>query len=132
MAFALRTSALTNVQARRPAVSARRVAPVSRRVVTVRASGSPYPSNWLNKEPLVVVLGFLGWTIPSNIPVSAFGGQSLFGLLTGSIAENLAKFPTGPSLDDPFWLYMLTWHVGLFLTLLLGQVGVNGRKQGYW
>jgi hypothetical protein len=24
---------------------------------------------------------------------------------------------------------MLTWHVGLFLTLLLGQVGVNGRKQ---
>jgi hypothetical protein len=26
-------------------------------------------------------------------------------------------------------LYMLTWHVGLFLTLLLGQVGVNGRKQ---
>jgi hypothetical protein len=24
---------------------------------------------------------------------------------------------------------MTTWHVGLFLTLLLGQVGVNGRKQ---
>lgn len=43
------------------------------------------------------------WTIPSNIPVSGFGGQSLFGLFTSSIAENLAKFPTGPSIDDPFW-----------------------------
>lgn len=43
------------------------------------------------------------WTIPSNIPVSAFGGQSLFGLFTQSIGEELAKFPQGPSIDDPFW-----------------------------
>jgi len=132
MAFALRSSTLSGVQARRPATAVRRVAPISRRVVTVRAAGSPYPSNWLNKEPLALVLGFLGWTVPSNIPVSAFGDKSLFGLLTGSIAENLAKFPQGPSLDDPFWLYLLTWHIGLFLTLTLGQIGINGRKQGYW
>jgi hypothetical protein len=29
-------------------------------------------------------------------------------------------------------LYMITWHVGLFTTLLLGQIGVQGRKGGYW
>jgi photosystem I subunit PsaO len=46
---------------------------------------------------------YRSWTIPSNIPVSAFGGQSLFGLFTQSIGEELAKFPQGPSIDDPFW-----------------------------
>jgi photosystem I subunit PsaO len=78
---------------------------------------------------MLCLLLLCSWTIPSNIPVSAFGGKSLFGLLTASIGENLAHFPTGPSLDDPFWLYLLSWHIGLFVTLLLGQVGVNGRKQ---
>lgn len=29
-------------------------------------------------------------------------------------------------------LLLVTYHIGLFLTLLLGQVGVQGRKQGYW
>jgi hypothetical protein len=24
---------------------------------------------------------------------------------------------------------MITWHGGLFLTMLLGQIGVQGRKQ---
>lgn len=72
------------------------------------------------------------WTVPSSIPVGAFDGNSLFGLLNASIATELANFPTGPSLDSPFWLYMITWHIGLFTTMLLGQVGVNGRKQGYW
>lgn len=43
-----------------------------------------------------------------------------------------AHFPTGPALDDKFWLYMITWHGGLFLTMLLGQIGVQGRKQNYW
>ena len=76
--------------------------------------------------------GFAGWFLPSNIPVSAFGGKSLFGLFMESISENLAHFPTGPALDDKFWLYMITWHVGLFLTLTLGQIGIQGRKQGYF
>jgi photosystem I protein PsaO len=31
------------------------------------------------------------------------------------------------ALTDKFWLYLLTWHVGLFLTLFLGQIGVQGR-----
>ncbi len=43
------------------------------------------------------------WTVPSNIGVSGFGGQSLFGLLTQSIGEELAHFPTGPALSDKFW-----------------------------
>ena len=29
-------------------------------------------------------------------------------------------------------LYFVTYHVGLFTTLLLGQIGFQGRKQGYW
>ena len=28
-----------------------------------------------------------------------------------SIGENLAHFPTGPALDDKFWLYLITYHV---------------------
>jgi photosystem I subunit PsaO len=72
------------------------------------------------------------WTVPSAIPVGAFGGSSLFGLLNQQIGTELAHFPTGPALDSPFWLYLCTWHIGLFATMLLGQVGVQGRQQGYW
>jgi photosystem I subunit PsaO len=43
--------------------------------------------------------------------VSAFGGQSLFGLFTQQIGTELANFPVGPSIDSPFWLYLLTWHM---------------------
>lgn len=46
--------------------------------------------------------------------------------------RELANFPTGPSLDSDFWLYMIVWHVGLFLTMTLGTIGVQGRKQGYF
>mmetsp|Transcript_29938 Transcript_29938/g.66253 ORF Transcript_29938/g.66253 Transcript_29938/m.66253 type:complete len:124 (-) Transcript_29938:355-726(-) len=115
-------------------VQTRKAAPVSRpRTVMVQASsGKSFDSNWLKKDPLVFVLGFAGWTIPSSIGVSGFGGNSLFGLLNASIGEQLAHFPTGPALNDKFWLYLITWHIGLFLTLTLGQIGVQGRKQGYW
>lgn len=70
--------------------------------------------------------------MPSNIGVPAFGGNSLFGAFMASISENLARFPQGPALDDKFWLYMVTWHVGLFVSLTLAQIGIQGRKQGYW
>ena len=43
------------------------------------------------------------WTVPANIGVPAFGGNSLFGLFTQSIGENLARFPQGPPLQDKFW-----------------------------
>ena len=65
-------------------------------------------------------LGFAGWTIPSSIPVSAFNGSSLFSLLNASVAENLAHFPQGPAIDDKFWLYLITWHGGLFLVSFRG------------
>jgi len=39
----------------------------------------------------VFVLGFLGWTVPSTIGVSAFGGSSLFGLFTSSIGANMVR-----------------------------------------
>lgn len=29
-------------------------------------------------------------------------------------------------------LWMITWHVGLFIVLTLGQIGFKGRKDGYW
>ncbi|KAK9828864.1 hypothetical protein WJX72_002460 [[Myrmecia] bisecta] len=118
--------------ARLAPVAAQRRSINSTRAVTRAAVGSDFPSNWLNKDPLVPVLGFLGWTIPANIPTGALGGNSLFGLFLGSIGENLSHFPIGPSLTDKFWLYLIVYHVGLFTTLLLGQVGVNGRKQGYF
>ena len=41
--------------------------------------------------------------MPSTIGVSAFGGDSLFGLFTKSIGENLSHFPIGPKLTDKFW-----------------------------
>lgn len=51
---------------------------------------------------------------------------------TDTIGSNLANFPQGPALDDKFWLYLITWHIGLFSTMLLGQIGWQGRKQGYF
>lgn len=100
------------------------------------------------------------WFAPSNIAVSAFDGQSLFGAFTASIGEQLAHFPTGkrtaihavpmclgllsmpldspppppllpagPAVTDKFWLLLVTWHLGLFVTLTLAQIGVQGRKQ---
>ena len=41
------------------------------------------------------------------------------------------SLPPPPSLLPPqFWLYLITWHVGLFVTLTLGQIGIQGGKQG--
>lgn len=73
-----------------------------RAFVTQRATMSFEP-NWLRKDPLVPVLGFLGWTIPSTIPVGAFDGKSLFSCLLERIGENIAHFPTPPALTDSFW-----------------------------
>jgi len=91
-----------------------RAAPVRRAALVCRASGTPYPGDWLKKDPLAIGLGFLGWTLPSTIGVSAFGGQSLFGLLTQSIGEQLSHWPTGPALSDKFWCAFWVW-VGFVL-----------------
>ena len=66
-------------------------------------SEKTFEPSWLRADPLVLALGFVGWTVPSSIPVSGFGGNSLFGLLNASIGEELALFPQGPALGDKFW-----------------------------
>jgi photosystem I subunit PsaO len=122
---------LANLHPSRPAgLVAKPNTRFGRKAVVVRADADA--TNWIKKDPTVLMASAAGWFIPSNIGVSAFGGKSLFGLLTASIGENMAHFPVGPALDDKFWLYMVTWHVGLFVTMTLGQIGFQGRKQGYW
>lgn len=56
----------------------------------------------------------------------------MFYKLNESIALEFAQFPKGPGIDDPFWIYMITWHLGLFITLTLGKIGIEGRKEGYF
>ncbi len=113
-----------------PGLVAKPTTRFGRKAVVVRADADA--TNWIKKDPTVLMASAAGWFIPSNIGVGAFGGKSLFGLFTASIGENMAHFPTGPALDDKFWLYMVTWHVGLFVTMTLGQIGFQGRKQGCW
>ena len=78
------------------------------------------------------LLTLFGWTVPSGIAIKSYGDTSLLAAFSASIGENLANFPQGPGLEDKFWLYLLTWHIGLFSTMLLGQIGWQGRKQGYF
>merc|ERR1719321_1518215 len=105
--------------------------PVNMRAAVSKAS-SQFDSNWLKGDPIVLALSFFGWTIPSAIPVSGFNGSSLFSKFTASIGTELGHFPTGPALDSDFWIYLFLYHAGLFTTMLLGQIGVQGRKQGYF
>jgi photosystem I protein PsaO len=72
---------------------------------------------------------------PSPHPTTthqSYGGGSLFGAFTSTIGTELAKFPAGPSIDSPFWLQLIVFHVGLFVCMTLAQIGVQGRKQGYF
>merc|ERR1711933_208662 len=89
---------------------------------------SKFDSDWLKADPTVLVLGFFGWTIPSAIPISGFGDDSLLMKFTSSISKELAHFPSGP-VDSDIWIYMLLYHIGLFTCMLLGQIGVQARKQ---
>ena len=52
-----------------------------------------------------------------------------------SCARTLFLFSFGTmtsSVSPPLNRYLITWHVGLFVTLTLAQIGVQGRKQQYW
>lgn len=105
----------------------------TRSAVVTNASNNTFDDDWLKAEVPVHLLTLFGWTIPSASPCPSFeNNNSLFYMLCNSVSENLSNFPTGPSLDDKFWLYLITWHVGLFMTMLLGQIGYQGRKQGYF
>lgn len=76
---------------------------VSVRRATVMATGKEFDKNWLNANPLVLVLGFVGWVVPSSTPVPAYGGSSLTASFFASIGQELAHWPTGPSIDSDFW-----------------------------
>nr|AEQ39072.1 putative chloroplast photosystem I subunit O [Wolffia arrhiza] len=89
-----------------------------------------FERNWLRRDFNVIGFGLIGWIAPSSIP--AINGNSLTGLFFDSIGKELAHFPTGPALSSPFWLWMITWHLGLFLALTFGQIGFQGRKEEYF
>jgi len=102
-------------------------------IVRAASNNNTFDDDWLKAEVPVHLLTLFGWTIPSASPCPAFeNNNSLFFMLCQSVSENLSHFPTGPALDDKFWLYLITWHIGLFTTMLLGQIGYQGRKQGYF
>ena len=91
-----------------------------------------FDDDWLKADVTVHLLTLFGWSVPSGIAIKSYGDTSLLAAFSASIGENLANFPQGPGLEDKFWLYLLTWHIGLFSTMLLGQIGWQGRKQGYF
>ncbi|KAA8549916.1 hypothetical protein F0562_001600 [Nyssa sinensis] len=89
-----------------------------------------FERNWLRTDFNVIGFGLIGWLAPSSIP--AIGGKSLTGLFFESIGAELSHWPTGPALTSPFWLWMITWHLGLFLCLTFGQIGFKGRTEDYF
>ncbi|XP_076936275.1 photosystem I subunit O-like [Bidens hawaiensis] len=98
-----------------------------------QASGGKYTCferDWLRTDLNVIGFGLIGWLAPSSIP--AINGDSLTGLFFGSIGTELAHFPTPPALSSPFWLWLVTWHLGLFICLTFGQIGFKGRTEDYF
>ncbi|XP_020581467.1 photosystem I subunit O [Phalaenopsis equestris] len=89
-----------------------------------------FERNWLRTDFSVIGFGLIGWLAPSSIP--AINGNSLTGLFFKSIADELAHWPTGPALTSQFWLWLITWHLGLFLCLTFGQIGFKGRTEEYF
>ncbi|CAI9294545.1 unnamed protein product [Lactuca saligna] len=97
------------------------------------ASGGKYTCferDWLRRDLNVIGFGLIGWLAPSSIP--AINGDSLTGLFFGSIGTELAHFPTPPALTSQFWLWLVTWHLGLFICLTFGQIGFKGRTEDYF
>ncbi|KAL2932817.1 Photosystem I subunit O [Bienertia sinuspersici] len=92
--------------------------------------GNSFERNWLRTDYNVIGFGLIGWLAPSSIP--AINGNSLSGLFISSIGEELSHFPTPPALTSQFWLWMVLWHLGLFLCLTFGQIGFKGRTEEYF
>jgi len=80
----------------------------------------------------VLVVGFLGWTIPASIPSAPYNGNSLFGAFCSSIGEQLAQWPRGPPVESEFWPLFMSYHAGLFAVLMFGQIGYSMRIKGYF
>ncbi|CAI9781416.1 unnamed protein product [Fraxinus pennsylvanica] len=98
-----------------------------------QASGGKFTCferDWLRTDLNVIGFGLIGWLAPSSIPV--IGGNSLTGLFFESIGTELPHFPTPPALTSQFWLWLVCWHLGLFLPLTFGQIGFKGRTENYF
>ncbi|KAH1067039.1 hypothetical protein J1N35_032026 [Gossypium stocksii] len=89
-----------------------------------------FERDWLRRDFNVIGFGLIGWIAPSSIP--AIDGKSLTGLFFESIGTELAHFPTPPPLTSQFWLWLVLWHLGLFITLTFGQIGFKGRNEDYF
>uniref|UniRef100_A0A5B7CD93 Photosystem I subunit O n=1 Tax=Davidia involucrata TaxID=16924 RepID=A0A5B7CD93_DAVIN len=89
-----------------------------------------FQRDWLRRDLNVIGFGLVGWLAPSSIP--AIDGKSLTGLFFESIGTELSHWPTGPALTSPFWLWLITWHFGLFICLTFGQIGFKGRTEDYF
>lgn len=106
--------------------------PRGRTALAVASEAKTFDDDWLKADTTVHLLTLFGWSVPSGVAIKAYGDTSLLAAFADSIGSNMANFPQGPGLDDKFWLYLITWHIGLFSTMLLGQIGWQGRKQGYF
>ena len=111
----------------RPQVAARN--PLNRKLA-LGGRFTCFERDWLRTDLNVIGFGLIGWIAPSSIPV--INGNSLTGLFFQSISTELAHWPTGPALTSPFWLWLITWHLGLFIALTLGQIGFKGRAENYF
>ncbi|XP_010262927.1 PREDICTED: photosystem I subunit O [Nelumbo nucifera] len=89
-----------------------------------------FERDWLRRDFNVIGFGLIGWIAPSSVPL--INGKSLTGLFFESIGTELAHWPTGPALNSQFWLWLITWHLGLFLCLTFGQIGFKGRTENYF
>ncbi|KAH7862288.1 hypothetical protein Vadar_002517 [Vaccinium darrowii] len=89
-----------------------------------------FQRDWLRRDLNVIGFGLIGWLAPSSIPV--INGNSLTGLFFQSIGDELSHFPTPPALTSQFWLWLICWHLGLFLCLTFGQIGFKGRTEEYF
>ncbi|XP_048498730.1 photosystem I subunit O-like [Beta vulgaris subsp. vulgaris] len=89
-----------------------------------------FERNWLRTDLNVIGFGLIGWLASSSVPT--INGNSLSGLFFSSIGEELSHFPTPPALTSQFWLWLVLWHLGLFLCLTFGQIGFKGRTEEYF
>ncbi|XP_059300334.1 photosystem I subunit O [Lycium barbarum] len=89
-----------------------------------------FQRDWLRRDLNVIGFGLIGWLAPSSIP--AIDGKSLTGLFFESIGTELSHFPTPPALTSQFWLWLVCWHLGLFICLTFGQIGFKGRTEDYF
>ncbi|KAG9156040.1 hypothetical protein Leryth_012102 [Lithospermum erythrorhizon] len=89
-----------------------------------------FERDWLRRDLNVIGFGLIGWLAPSSIPV--IDGKSLTGLFFDSIGTELAHFPSPPALTSQFWLWLVCWHLGLFICLTFGQIGFKGRTENYF